>query len=59
MQWKVEDVHHEEISLLFMNHLNVEFDGQLSFSDSGFKGDYIRKFMLQLESSWIWIEWII
>jgi hypothetical protein len=28
----VEDVHHEEISLLFMNQLNVEFNGQLSLA---------------------------
>jgi HD superfamily phosphohydrolase len=29
MRWKksVEDVHHEEISLLFMHQLNVEFNG--------------------------------
>jgi hypothetical protein len=25
-------VHHEEISLLFMNQLNVEFNGQLSLA---------------------------
>jgi hypothetical protein len=28
----VEDVHHEEISLLFMNQLNVEFNGKLSLA---------------------------
>ena len=47
----VEDVHHEEISLLFMNKLNVEFDGQLSLAIQIFKGEYHRKFMLQLISS--------
>lgn len=47
----VEDVHHEAISLLFMNHLNVEFEGQLSLAIQVFKGDYHRKFMLQLISS--------
>jgi hypothetical protein len=47
----VEDVHHEAISLLFMNQLNVEFDGQLSLAIKIFKGDYHRKFMLQLISS--------
>jgi HD superfamily phosphohydrolase len=47
----VEDVHHEAISLLFMNQLNVEFDGQLSLAIKVFKGDYHRKFMLQLISS--------
>lgn len=47
----VEDVHHEEISLLFMNQLNVEFKGQLSLAIQVFKGEYHRKFMLQLISS--------
>jgi HD superfamily phosphohydrolase len=47
----VEDVHHESISLLFMNQLNVEFEGQLSLAIKVFKGDYHRKFMLQLISS--------
>ena len=47
----VEDVHHEEISLLLMNQLNIEFDGQLSLAIQVFKGEYDRKFMLQLISS--------
>ncbi|MES2573699.1 MAG: HD domain-containing protein [Bacteroidota bacterium] len=47
----VEDVHHEAISLLFMNQLNVEFKGQLSLAIQVFKGQYHRKFMLQLISS--------
>jgi HD superfamily phosphohydrolase len=47
----VEDVHHEEISLYFMNALNTEFDGQLSLAIKIFKGEYHRKFMLQLISS--------
>ena len=47
----VEDVHHEAISLLFMNQLNIEFEGQLSLAIQVFKGDYHRKFMLQLISS--------
>ncbi len=47
----VEDVHHEEISLLFMHQLNVEFDGQLDLAIQVFEGDYHRKFMLQLISS--------
>lgn len=46
-----EDVHHEEISLLFMHKLNAEFDGQLSLAIQIFKGEYHRKFMLQLVSS--------
>ena len=47
----VEDVHHEAISLLFMNQLNQEFNGQLSLAIQVFKGEYHRKFMLQLISS--------
>jgi len=47
----VEDVHHEEISMLFMNRLNELFEGKLSLAIQVFKGDYHRKFMLQLISS--------
>jgi HD superfamily phosphohydrolase len=47
----VEDVNHEAISLLFMNQLNDEFDGRLSLAIQVFKGEYHRKFMLQLISS--------
>ncbi|WP_418263036.1 HD domain-containing protein [Flavobacterium faecale] len=47
----VEEVHHEEISLMFMQQLNVEFGGQLDLAIKVFKGEYHRKFMLQLISS--------
>lgn len=47
----VEDVHHEAISLLFMDKLNEEFEGKLSLAIQIFKGEYHRKFMLQLVSS--------
>jgi HD superfamily phosphohydrolase len=47
----VEEVHHEELSLLFMEQLNAEFDGKLSLAIQIFKGEYHRKFMLQLISS--------
>lgn len=47
----VENLHHESLSLLFMNRLNEAFDGQLSLAIQIFKGDYPRKFMLQLISS--------
>jgi hypothetical protein len=47
----VEEVHHEEISLKFMNALNIEFEGKLDLAIQIFKGDYHRKFMLQLISS--------
>ena len=47
----VEEVNHEAISLLFMERLNGLFDGQLSLAIQIFKGNYPRKFMLQLISS--------
>lgn len=47
----IEDVHHEELSLLFMEQLNEEFNGKLSLAIQIFKGEYHRKFMLQLISS--------
>ena len=47
----VEGVHHEEISLKFMNALNEEFGGQLDLAIQIFKGEYPRKFMYQLISS--------
>ncbi|HLF52897.1 HD domain-containing protein [Flavobacterium sp.] len=47
----VEDVNHEAISLLFMNKLNEDFNGQLDLAIQIFKGEYHRKFMLQLISS--------
>ena len=47
----VEEINHEQISLLFMNKLNEEFKGEISLAIQIFKGDYHRKFMLQLISS--------
>lgn len=47
----VNDISHEEISLKFMEELNVEFNGSLTLAISIFKGDYPRKFMCQLISS--------
>ena len=47
----VEEVHHEELSLLFMEQLNKEFDEKLALAIQVFKGEYHRKFMLQLISS--------
>jgi HD superfamily phosphohydrolase len=47
----VEEVHHEELSLLFMEQLNKEFEGKLGLAIQVFKGEYHRKFMLQLISS--------
>lgn len=42
---------HESISLLFMEQLNREFSGRLDLAIQIFKGEYPRKFMLQLVSS--------
>lgn len=47
----IVEVNHEKISLLFMNKLNEEFNGNLTLAIQIFKGDYRRKFMLQLISS--------
>ncbi len=47
----VQNVDHESISLLFMDKLNAEFGGKLSLAIKIFKGEYDRKFMLQLISS--------
>lgn len=49
----VNNVSHEEISLLFMETLNKEFNGSLTLAIKIFKGEYPRKFMCQLISSQI------
>ena len=51
MEHSIVEVHHEEISLLFMDKLDQEFDGKLALAIKIFKGEYHRKFMLQLISS--------
>ena len=47
----VEDVNHEQISLLFMESLNKNFNGSLTLAINIFRGEYSRKFMCQLISS--------
>ncbi len=47
----VNNVSHEEISLLFMKQLNVEFNSKLTLAITIFKGEYHRKFLCQLISS--------
>lgn len=47
----VEDVHHEEISLLFMEKLNQEFKGKLDLTIKIFNNSYKKKFLHQLVSS--------
>ena len=46
----VENVSHEDISLLFMEALNQEFDERLSLAIKIFKDEYPRKFFHQLVS---------
>ena len=47
----VNTVSHEAISLLFMEKLNIEFNGSLTLAIQIFKCEYPRKFMCQLISS--------
>ena len=47
----VTGVHHEGISLKFMEALNDEFNGQLSLAIEIFKGNYHRNFLYQLITS--------
>lgn len=47
----VTGVHHEEISLLFMQKLNKEFNGKLSMAIEIFTNAYHKKFLHQLISS--------
>ncbi|MCS4301617.1 HD domain-containing protein [Chryseobacterium sp. BIGb0232] len=47
----MDDWHHEKLSLLLMNKLNEEFNGELSMAIEMFQGQYHRKFFNQLISS--------
>jgi uncharacterized protein len=47
----VENLSHEQISLLFMEELNKEFNNRLTFAITIFKNQYDRKFLHQLISS--------
>lgn len=44
-------VHHEELSLIFMERLNKEFNGQLDTAIKIFTNNYSKKFLHQLVSS--------
>ena len=46
----VNGVSHEQISLLFMEQLNKEFNSSLTLAIKIFKGEYPRKFLCQLIS---------
>jgi len=47
----VKGIQHEDISILMMERLNMEFEGKLSTAISIFKGEYPKKFLHQLISS--------
>lgn len=47
----MDDWHHEKLSLLLMNEMNDQFNGQLSMAIEMFQGKYQRKFFNQLISS--------
>ncbi len=52
----VTNIKHEEISLLFMQKLNKEFDGKLTLAIEIFEGKYHRPFFNQLVSSQLDID---
>ena len=52
----VNGVSHEEISLLFMEDLNIEFNQTLTLAISIFKREYHRNFMCELISSQLDID---
>jgi HD superfamily phosphohydrolase len=47
----VKGVSHEDISILLMNKLNEQFNGQLTMAISVFKNTYAKKFLHELVSS--------
>jgi len=49
-------ISHEEISLKFMEQMNIEFDGKLTMAIDIFKGIYPKKFFHQLISSQLDID---
>ena len=46
----VEGISHEDISVLLMNRLNVQFDGRLSMAIQVFNGTYPKRFLHELVS---------
>ncbi len=47
----IKDVHHEELSKIYMHRLNVAFKGKLDMAIAIFEGRYKKKFLHQLVSS--------
>ncbi len=52
----VPEISHEELSLIFMNRLNSEFDGKLSTAIQIFKNEHPKKYLNQLVSSQLDID---
>jgi len=52
----IVEISHEEISLKFMEQMNIEFDGKLTMAIDIFKGIYPKKFFHQLISSQLDID---
>jgi len=47
----IKDVHHEDLSKIYMNKLNKHFKGKLTMAIAIFEGKYKKKFLHQLVSS--------
>jgi hypothetical protein len=51
LEHTIIDIHHEDLSILFMEKLNEDFNGALTLAIKIFKKDYHKKFLYQLVSS--------
>ncbi len=52
----VNGVHHEELSILFMEALNKDFNGELDLTIKIFKNSYHKKFLHQIISSQVDVD---
>lgn len=46
----IENVHHEQMSLLLMHQLDAQFEGKLKLAIDIFQGQYVKKYLHQLIS---------
>lgn len=51
LEFNIMQIHHEELSIAFMEKLNEEFEGKLSMALAIFKNEHPKKFLHQLVSS--------
>lgn len=51
LEHKIIQLHHEDLSIMFMEQLNIEFGGELTRAIQIFKNQYSKKFLHQLVSS--------